>query len=187
VVGFAIPSLTWAALAAAGVPDAASVPVIVVAGAGEGAALGLAQAAALRGALPDLPTAACVRATAAGGALAWAAALVPTVLLADVPVAAAVTAVPAGAVVLLSMGLLQRRVLRRHVPTAGPWVAATAAAWLVGLSVFMAVATPLWRERQPTGETLAIGLGAGVLMAFTVALVLGAILVRLVATADGPR
>jgi hypothetical protein len=112
---------------------------------------------------------------------------VPTVLLAGVPVAAAVTAVPAGLVVLLSMGLLQRGVLRRDLPTAGPWVAATAVAWRVGLSVFMAVATPLWHEGQATALTLAIGLGAGVLMAFSVALVLGAILVRLVTAADGPR
>jgi deazaflavin-dependent oxidoreductase (nitroreductase family) len=183
VVGFAIPSLTWAALAAAGVPEAASVPFIVLAGAGEGAALGLAQAAALRAALPDLPTVAWVRATAAGAALAWAAALVPTVLLAGAPAAAAATALPAGAVVLLAMGILQRRVLRLHLPTAGPWVAATAAAWLVGLAVFMAVATPLWHEGQHAGEPLAIGLGAGLLMAFTVAVVLGAVVVRLVTAA----
>lgn len=47
--------------------------------------------------------------------------------------------------------------------------------WLlvVTLGAFLAVATPLWRPEQPVWLTLVIGLGAGVVMALTMAAVTG--------------
>jgi hypothetical protein len=55
-----------------------------------------------------------------------------------------------GTVLLLcSMGTAQWLVLRRIEVDAPWWIGVTAAAWVAGLAVFLAVATPLWREGQP--------------------------------------
>ena len=82
-------------------------------------------------------------------------------------------------VLLVSIGLAQWFELRRHVPRAWRWIAGSAAAWAVGLGVFMAVATPLWQPGQDLWLTAAIGIGAAVLMAVAMAAVTGLVLVRL--------
>src|SRR2546427_503405 len=63
--------------------------------------------------------------------------------------------------------------LRRHVPHAGRWIGATAAAWLLALVLFTAVPTPLWQPGQPVAVTALIGALGGVVMAGTVAAVTG--------------
>ncbi|GAA3446437.1 nitroreductase/quinone reductase family protein [Planomonospora venezuelensis] len=114
--GFAVPAVVAALVADSsrlGPPPRAA--LIVLAGLGGGAALGLAQAWALRAALPAVPTRAWVRATAAGAGIAWSAGAVP-VLLGDTAAAVA-WPVPAvmGVTALASMSLLQVAVLRgRH-------------------------------------------------------------------------
>ncbi len=57
----------------------------------------------------------------------------------------------------------------------------TALAWLLGLGVFLAVATPLWRPGQPVPVAVAVGLVAGALMAVVMASVTGLGLVHLLA------
>jgi len=106
---------------------------------------------------------------------------VPTVgQLWDVSEPLAVGLAAAGAAVLLSsIGLLQWRVLRRHVARAGRWVPATAGAWIAGLLGFTAVTSPLWRAGQPAVLVAAIGVLGAVVMAATVAAITGLALVRL--------
>ena len=82
---------------------------------------------------------------------------------------AAILAVP----LLLSIGTAQWLVLRGHVPWALSWLGITAAAWLAGLAVFLAFATPLWWTGQTLALTVLIGLMGGALMATTVAAVTG--------------
>jgi Ca2+-transporting ATPase len=162
---------------------------LVGAGAGEGAVLGLAQARVLARALPGLAARDWILRTALAAAVAWAIGL--TVggagdRLAGWPLLAVLALVaPAGVVLLLSIGVAQWTVLRRHLPGAGRWAAWTAAAWLAGLGVFMAVATPLWQPGQDALLIGLIGVLAGCLMALTMAAVTGWGLVRLLRRSRG--
>lgn len=180
-VGFCVPAVT-AALVVDG-SSTVAVPSLLLAGAAEGAVLGAAQAHVLRRALPGLPPRQWAAATAAGATLAWAISL--PLLIAGENLATwpawliwPVVAV-GGTALLLSIGVAQWSVLRRHAPLAGRWIAVTAVAWLAGLTVFMLVAPPLWHEGQAAVTTIAIGVLAGLLMAATVAVITGVGLVRL--------
>lgn len=55
-------------------------------------------------------------------------------------------------------------------------------AWLVGLAVFFAVASPLWRAGQSMALVVAIGVLAGVLMAVGMAAVTGGLMRMLLRT-----
>ena len=182
VVGFCVPAVTAPLVVGVGVWFVET-PAIVLAGTVEGALLGLGQAYALRQALPGIRTREWVRATAAGAALAWLIGMAPATVgqqLWDVSEPLAVGLAAAGVAVLLSsIGLLQWRVLRRHVARAGRWVPATAGAWIAGLLGFTAVTSPLWRAGQPAVLVAAIGVLGAVVMAATVAAITGLALVRL--------
>jgi hypothetical protein len=120
--------------------------------------------------------------TAAAAAVAWTVGLLSfsSECWQGWPAAAQiVTGTGAAMVLLVSIGLAQWFELRRHVPRAWRWIAGSAAAWAVGLGVFMAVATPLWQPGQDLWLTAAIGIGAAVLMAVAMAAVTGLVLVRL--------
>jgi len=121
--------------------------------------------------------------TAAAAALAWAIGMLPSTtyeLWSRWPVRLVVVAGAAlGLVLLGSIGAAQWLELRRHVPRAGRWVAATAAAWCAGLVVFAAVTSSLWQPGQPPVVIAAIGAVGGLLMAVTVAAGTGWALIRL--------
>jgi hypothetical protein len=145
-LGFAVAAGVGALTA-----DAGAVVVVLsllAAGAVEGATLGWGQAAVLRHALPGLSRRRWVAATAGAAALAYLIGLVPSTFA--VPMAAWPPVLLGGVVTLLGFGLLasigtaQWLILRRHVQHAGQWVLATAAAWTVGLGVFLGFAMPLW-------------------------------------------
>jgi hypothetical protein len=182
-LGFAVPAVAGAAVAAADPGRPVVAAVVLAAGAVEGAVLGTAQALVVRRAIPAVASRDWIRATVAGAVVAWAIGLLPILAgdrLDEVPVPLAVALVVVlGGTLVTAMGAFQARVLARHVPGAGRWVPATALAWLLALGVFMAIATPLWREGQAAPLVAAIGLVAGVAMAATVASVSGAALVRL--------
>ncbi len=150
-----------------------------MAGTVEGVVLGMAQAYALRTALPAVGTAEWVRATAGGAAVAWTVGALPVVLGDHVFTWHPAVLVALGLVLLAAMGWFQWRVLRRHVRGAGWWVPATAGAWLVALAVFTGVTTPLWQEGQPGWLVAVIGLAGGALMAATVAALTGLAVLRL--------
>jgi hypothetical protein len=176
--------------AAAGVgaltADAGAVVVVLsllAAGAVEGAALGWGQATVLRHALPGLSRRRWVAATAGAAASAYLIGLVPSTFAASM---AAWPPVLFGGVVLLlgcgllaSIGAAQWLILRRHVDRAWRWIGATAAAWIVGLGVFLGFAMPLWRPGQPFALIVAIGVAGGLLMAATTSAITGCALRRL--------
>jgi hypothetical protein len=150
----------------------------------EGIVLGAAQAHVLRGVLPALSPVRWVVATSAAAVTAYLIALVPIASserIGEWPVAVLVVgAALLGSALLLSIGFAQWLVLRTHVERAASWIWVTAVAWLVGLTVFMAVATPLWREGQAMVVTILVGVVAGVLMAASVAAVTGWAVVALI-------
>lgn len=78
-----------------------------------------------------------------------------------------------GALLLATIGVAQWVELRRHVGGAAWWILGTAAAWLVGLAIFLTVATTLWYEGQDRFAAIAVGVGAGILMAVSMATVTG--------------
>ncbi|WES65283.1 hypothetical protein P0L94_04230 [Microbacter sp. GSS18] len=180
-IGFVVP-------AGAGVATAASSPgvqlaVVLAAGAVEGALLGAGQAWALRRLEVPVRAARWVLLTAAGAVLAYLCGMAPSTWAASVfagpPWAQVVFGLVAGAVLLVSIGGAQWFELRRRVARAGHWVWITAVAWIAALGVFLAVAMPLWTDGQPFWLTLAIGIGAGLIMAAVAAAVTGAGLARL--------
>lgn len=182
-LGFLAPALAQPASAALG--PAAAVPLLVLAGLVAGAVLGWFQVRVLRTRLPAVSARRWVLLTAAAAVVAWVVALLtfsnegwqgwPTP-------AQAATGTVAAVVILLSIGLAQWVELRHHVPRAWRWVAGSAAAWAVGLAVFMAVATPLWQPGQELWLVTAIGIGAAILMAVAMAVVTGLVMVRLLPT-----
>jgi hypothetical protein len=180
-IAFIAPAVAGAALGALDAPFWLLAPVVLACGAVEGAVLGLAQAFALRQALPTVATRDWVRATVVGALVAWSIGLLPSAFeLERLPTAAVVGAgVPLATTLLLSMGALQWRVLRTRVPRAGWWIATTAGAWAAGLIAFTAVTSPLWQEGQSPVLIAAIGVLGGVVMATTVAAASGAALVWL--------
>jgi hypothetical protein len=174
-VGFTAPALVGVITAA--YSPAVSVPALLAAGAVEGAVLGAAQARVLRDVVTKLSRRRWTVATSCAAVLAYLIALTPSAasgLVGGLPVAVLVLAAAVlGPVLLLSIGFAQWLVLRAHVAGAARWIWVTAAAWLVGLTVFMVVATPLWHEGRAIAVTVLIGVGAGLLMAAAVAAVTG--------------
>jgi hypothetical protein len=171
LLGFLAPAVIGALTAAA--PSVVIVPALAAAGAVEGAMLGWGQASVLHRALTDFPIRRWIVNTSVGAVVAYLLGMLPA--LTPTP---AVTAAIVGLPLLLTIGVAQWLVLRGRQPWAGRWIAATAGAWLAGLAVFLTVATPLWWEGQPLVATIGVGVGAGVLMATTVALVTGLALRR---------
>ncbi|MFC5139818.1 hypothetical protein ACFPK1_16375 [Actinomycetospora rhizophila] len=185
LVGFALPAVVGVLTAASS--TAVALAALVVAGAVEGTVLGAGQVAVLRRALPAVSVSRWVGATAGAAALAYLLALLPSAAASvvagwPVPVVVGVGAV-LGVLVLLVIGAAQWLELRRHVVGAATWIGVTALAWLLGLGVFLAAATPLWHPGQPLVVAVVIGLGAGALMAVAMAAVTGVGLVRLLARA----
>lgn len=173
LVGFAAPALVGATTAAA--TPTVAVTALVLAGTVEGGLLGWGQASVLRRALSNFPTRRWIVATAGAAGLAYLLGMLPSAVGGSWWVAA-VVAVP----LLLSIGTAQWLVLRGRVPWALSWLGITTAAWLAGLAVFLAFATPLWWSGQALTLTVLVGLMGGALMATTVAAVTGLALRSLV-------
>jgi hypothetical protein len=182
-LGFLLPVIV-VVLAIDGWDAGPQLVVLLIAGAGEGAALGAAQSLVLRRVLPGFPSAAWTFRTALAASLAWAIGLAPSELAGtwqDWPALVLVTvAIPAGLVLLASIGVAQWSVLRRLLPGTARWIGWTALAWLAGLGTFLTVATPLWQPGQPLWLTVLIGAVAGSLMALAMAAVTGWGLVRMI-------
>ncbi|NUT53888.1 MAG: hypothetical protein HOV94_42350 [Saccharothrix sp.] len=161
----------------------ASTPLLVLAGVVEGAVLGTAQWLVLRRAIPRMRAADWIGATALAAGFAWAVVLLAVEYgeqIGRLPVAVLLpTAAVAGMGVLLSIGVGQYLVLRRHVEHASRWVWATAVAWCAGLGVFAAFTTPAWQPGQSTPLVVLIGAAGGLLMAATMAAITGSALLRL--------
>jgi uncharacterized integral membrane protein len=146
-----------------------ALPAVVLAGAAEGAELGAGQALVLGPVLAALHRARWVSLTAVAAAVAYTFGMGPSTWASsvfDAPMALQiVAAVAMGAIVLCSIGGLQWIELRRHVRGAAHWIWMTAAAWLVALGAFSAIAMPLWQPGQPLWLAIGIGVVAGAVMA----------------------
>ena len=181
--GFLVPAAVQL-LSNAAWPDAV-VPLLILAGFGEGAVLGWFQALVLRPRLPGLAARRWVLLTGSAGAFAWALGLLPSSTSAwlewALPAQIAAGAV-LGLLLLCSLGLAQWIELRRQLPRAWPWVPGSAAAWCAGLAVFFAMSTPLWQPDQDPWLVAAIGILGGVGMAVTMAAVSGLVMARLLAS-----
>jgi len=183
-LGFLAPALAQF-LAATFWPGTGFV-LLVLAGLVEGAVLAWFQAHVLRDWFPRISRGRWILLTALGAAFAWAVGMLPSTFeeWQDWPPAAWIASGGFAAVLLLaSIGTAQCFELRHHVNRAWRWIAGSAAAWAAGLAVFMVVAPPLWEPGQPTWLIALIGAGAAVLMAATMALVTGLVLVRLMPVA----
>ena len=168
-----------------------AVPSVVAAGFIEGLVLGAAQATAFAAALPRLRRRRFALNTAVAAALAYVVGLGPSTWasrVGELPIWVVSALGAVGGVVLLApIGFAQWLELRRLRPNSTWWIASTALGWLVGLVVFLLVASPLWHEGQPTAEAVLVGLIAGAVMAISVALVTGVAAVRLVTRSGGTK
>ncbi len=183
LLGFAPPAVVG--VVTAGSPTAVSLPAVVAAGAVEGVLLGAGQVLVLRRVLPAVSASRWIVATAVAAALAHVLGLLPSAAASSITAWPPAIQVAQGAVLglllLVSIGAAQWWELRRHVEGGAIWIGVTALAWLLGLGVFLAVATPLWRPGQPVPVAVAVGLVAGALMAVVMASVTGLGLVHLLA------
>jgi hypothetical protein len=183
LAGFAAPAAVGALAFGLELPALAALPLFVLAGTVEGAALGFAQSVVLCRELPGLSRWAWVIATASAAAVAWLLGMLPNTvgeLTGDNAAVSIALWVAAAPVLLNTLGVAQWRVLRGHVEGAGWWVPASAAAWLAGVSVVF-VAMALISEDTPVWLVALIGSLSGCLMGAVAAAVSGVALVRLLA------
>jgi hypothetical protein len=171
--GFLIPVAVWAKLWAADAPPLAVLVLVPLAGAGEGAALGWAQARHLAVGIPGIRRPWVAR-TAVAAAAAWALGLLPnTTYDLGAPAWLAVAlAVVAALPLLLSIGFAQYTVLRDHLDRAWRWIPVNAGAWIPGLP-----ATFIFPALVPNGSPAWLWIAAfgaaGLTMATIVAWVTG--------------
>lgn len=187
LVGFAVPAAVGpvavrALVGLSPVPRAlATLALLALAGAIEGTALGYAQWLILWRALPAIAPRAWVLPTAVAAGIAYLLGLLPSTL-SDLS-ASFGTILPASVLaaflLLVSIGFAQWLTLRHHVPRAGWWVLANAAAWVAGLTVPIA-AVALVPDGSPTLAYIAAGVLSGWLMGLVVGAITGVALVRLV-------
>jgi hypothetical protein len=186
-VGFLVPALV--AALAFDLHAAVLLPLMMVAGAVEGAVLAGAQSVVLRREFLGFSWVRWTVATSLGAATAWGVGMLPGTFAAAWTGWPLWVTVPLGLalafVLLTSIGFAQWTVLRRYVVRSRSWVPANAVAWAAGLGVLLAVCLPLWREGQPVVLVAAIGVLGGVAMAGTVAALTALWLVRLVCPRDG--
>jgi hypothetical protein len=183
LVGFLVPAAVGATLASS--DSGWAVPALVLAGAGEGAVLGLSTAVVLGRAVSDFRPRAWVLATAIGAAFAWLLGLAPSAGASTwqswPPFLVAAAGVALGLLLVCSVGAAQAWVLREHLARAWRWVPASAAAWCAGLAAFGLFTSPLWREGQARWLVALIGVAGALLMALVMAVVSGVFLLRLLA------
>jgi hypothetical protein len=173
--GFAVAAATGVAVAINEPPPAQTLVVLLVAGAIEGAALGVGQVLALR-ALP-LERALFRRwpvLTSLAAVVAWSIGLLPSTLpgLDWSNPLIWVMAGGLGLVLLTTIPAAQLILLRRAVRCPWRWLPANVLGWLVGTGWTVAV-SPLADLSTPLPQLIALYVVAGVLMALTVALATG--------------
>lgn len=165
-LGFAVAAMVAIAVTLAGQALNAWVAyaLVVAGGALEGVLLGLSQRWA---AGPQKLGPAWVVATGLGAALAWALGMLPSTLGMDVLNPLGMTAVATGGLVLLaSIPTAQWMTLRRRHTVR--WIPVTMGAWAVAI-LWTAAPSPIIDERTPVPLIALAYLGAGLLMAVTIA------------------
>lgn len=179
--GFTFPAV--AGVATRDLHEGVAYAALVLAGLVEGAALGWSQAHVLNEAIGKLSVHRFTRNTSLAAALAYAIAMAPIVAgdaVGEWPVGVQIgLGVVFGSALLASIGTAQWLELRRSLPHSASWILTTGGSWLVGLGLFLGIATPLWHEGQATALTVVIGVAAGLVMAASVAALTGLAVLRL--------
>ncbi len=181
LIGFAVPAAVLPLLLAFGMPECALPFAAVVAGAAEGASLGLAQWLVLRRHLPNLSRNAWVTATVLAAMWAYGIAMMALQLAHPSDLDPGFLIVGGSALVILfvlSIGGGQWLVLRHHIPTSGWWVLANAIAWPVGVAMPF-VTIGLVPDAAPVIANILAGIMGGLLMGLVVGALTGLALVWL--------
>ncbi|GAA2845062.1 outer membrane lipoprotein SlyB [Paenarthrobacter ilicis] len=183
-VGFMIPAAVGGFLALAAVQGWGVYPVMVVAGACEGALLGLGQSIGFGPLVVPRPV--WVAATAVGAAVAWAIGMLPSTIAGfDLGNLWITPEVVVGAVLLLvSIPTLQWLVLRRVVRKSLQWIPINAGAWAIGI-LWTLAPSPFIDEMTPAPVLFASYALAGIFMAVTVAALTGLAAQRIALAANG--
>jgi hypothetical protein len=171
-VGFLVPASAFAVGSLRGLDPWSRYALVVAAGLGEGALLGVGQALALRRSGIPVRAAAWVAATALAAAVAWSIGMLPWTLPVGSSPATFVAVGVGGLVLLLSIPTAQWPLLRPHVPRAWRWIPLNVAAWAAGLGWTLAP-SPVIDESTPAGALAVTFAAGGLLMAVTVAIVTG--------------
>lgn len=160
-LGFAVAAVTAVGVTASGLSDAARYPVVVAAGAVEGALLGTGQYLAMRRNRPR--PFAWIGATSAAAAFAWAVGMLVSVIpsLLTPPLM-----IVGGLLIVASIPTAQWAVLRR--PHSLRWIPVNMGAWAAG-TLWTFAPSPIVDESTPVGVIVLVYVLAGVLMAATVA------------------
>jgi hypothetical protein len=187
LVGFGIP----AAVGVLTVDSPFAVPLLMSAGAIEGALLGSAQWLAMAPRLSSVRPVIWIALTASGAAFAYGLGMLPSALspvwTAWQPAIQVLFFTVLAALLLLSIGGAQWFELRHRITGAWRWVLGSAVGWAAGLGAFFAIAAPLWHAGQSFTAALAVGLIAGTAMALVMALTTGVTLLVVTRSADAQR
>lgn len=173
-VGFLVPALAGIVASLLGLSVVATHVLVSLAGSGEGALLGVAQATALVRSSVRVPVRHWTAVTAVAASFAWAIGMVPVSTGGILPSTAGgvVATVVGGLALLVSIPLAQWFVLRRVAPRAWRWIPVNVGAWTVGISATL-LPSPLVDESTGTSRLLLLYGSAGLVMAFVVAVLTG--------------
>ena len=171
-IGFMIPAAVGGVLALAAVPGFVVYPLMIAAGACEGALLGVAQSIGFGPSA--VRRSSWIMATAGGAAVAWSIGMLPSTIVGFDP--GSPSALPwilgGGVLLLVSIPALQWLVLRRLIPCSFWWIPVNALAWAVGI-LWTLAPSPFIDEKTAFPVLFMTYMLAGMLMAATVALLTG--------------
>lgn len=179
--GFIPPTLVGITLTFLSAPDLLLILALTLAGALEGAALGTAQAYALRNFAPQIDRRKWILVTAGAAAFAWFVGMLTGTLGSSLPIQpwlALLLFAPLWIAAVGAIGAAQWIVLRQHVRDSMSWVWVNAGAWAIGVSIPVTALTlvpngwPLWSHGI-------VGVLAAVAMGLTVGLLTGRTLATL--------
>lgn len=186
-IGFLVPAATGAFTASPSL-ERWQMPLLILAGIGEGALLGTTQALATRRFRRRPPLWGWIGATALGAAIAWSCGLGISAIAQSsaVPVAAViVAAIVLGLAGLAAMPTLQYLTIRRTIPRAAVWIPVNAGAWVAGIG-WTILPSPFIDESTPLQTLILAYALAGLFMATTVAAFTAPLARRLFATVEAP-
>ncbi|WP_157117187.1 hypothetical protein [Nocardia vaccinii] len=142
--------------------------------------LAVAQAVVLVSVVPRLRIGVWVAATCVGQTVVWATALIPmlygTTVSRWAPSAQTPTVAVTGLMIIYAVGVAQWLVLRRCCDRAGLWIWANGVGWVVGLTAFAVVATPLGPSGPNGAAIVPISVAGCFVTAVAVAAITGAFL-----------
>lgn len=183
-IGFMIPAAVGGVLALAAAPTYIVYPLMIGAGACEGALLGAGQSIGFGSSV--VRRSSWIMATAGGAAVAWSIGMLPSTITGFDPSSpSALPWIVIGAVLLLvSIPVMQWLVLRRVLRKAFWWIPVNACAWAAGI-LWTVAPSPFIDEKTPFPVLSVAYLLAGMLMAVTVAALTYFAARRVVRTATG--